>query len=87
MEGILNETGLDCQYLELEITKSTVMKGKGNIIETLSIFKNMGLGVIVEGVETKHQLDFLNQGMCGKIQGFYYFKPMQVHEVEELFLG
>ena len=46
--------------------------------------KNMGLSVIAEGVEKKNQLDFLNQGMCDEIQGFYYFKPMPVHEVEIL---
>ena len=141
VEEILRETGLGYQYLELEITESSVMKGKGNIIETLHIFKklgihiaiddfgteysslnylkqlpadrikipmtfvqgigvntkdeaitkaiiilakNMGLGVIAEGVETKNQLDFLNQGMCDEIQGFYYFKPMPAHEMEDL---
>ncbi|MBK5242668.1 EAL domain-containing protein, partial [Clostridium sp.] len=141
VEEILSETGLECQYLELEITESAVMKGKSNIIETLTIFKNMGihiaiddfgteysslnylkqlpadrikipmtfiqgigvntkdeaitkaiiilaknmgLSVIAEGVERKNQLDFLNQGMCDEIQGFYYFKPMPVHEVEAL---
>ena len=141
VEEILKETGLDYQYLELEITESAVMKGKGNIIDTLHIFKklgihiaiddfgteysslnylkqlpadrikipmtfvkgigvdtkdeaiakaiiilakNMGLGVIAEGVETKNQLEFLNQGMCDEIQGFYYFKPMPVGEIEEL---
>jgi diguanylate cyclase (GGDEF)-like protein len=141
VEEILRETGLDCQYLELEITESAVMKGKGNIIETLTIFKNMGihiafddfgteysslnylkqlpvdrikipmtfiqgigvntkdeaitkaiiilaknmgLGVIAEGVETKIQLDFLNQKMCDEIQGYYYYKPMPSNEVEEL---
>ena len=141
VEGILRETGLECKYLELEITESAAMKGKGNIIETLSVFKkmgiqiaiddfgteysslnylkqlpadrikipmtfiqgigvntkdeaitkaiiilakNMGLSVIAEGVERKEQLDFLNQVMCDEIQGFYFFKPMPVHEVEEL---
>ena len=141
VERILRETGLDPQYLELEITESAAMKGKKYIIETLNIFKklgihiaiddfgkeysslnylkqlpvdrikipmtfiqgievskkdeaitkaiivlakNMGLSVIAEGVETKKQLDFLGQGMCDEIQGFYYFKPMPVHEVVEL---
>jgi len=141
VERILTETGLDCKYLELEITESAAMKGKLYIIETLKKFrklgihiaiddfgteysslnylkqlpadrikipmtfikgidvntedsaitkaiiilaKNMGLGVIAEGVETKKQLDFLNQIMCDEIQGFYYFKPMPVSEIEKL---
>ena len=141
VEGILGETGLECKYLELEITESAVMKEKDLIIKALTAFKklgihiaiddfgeeysslkylkqlpvdrikipmtfiqgidvnntdeaitkaiivlakSMGLGVIAEGVETKNQLDFLNLQMCNDIQGFYYFKPMPTHEVEEL---
>ena len=141
VDSILTETGLDYKYLELEITESAAMKGKGYIVETLKTFrksgihiaiddfgteysslnylkqlpadrikipmtfikgidvntedsaitkaiiilaKNMGLGVIAEGVETKKQLNFLNQIMCDEIQGFYYFKPMPVNEVEKL---
>ena len=141
VEEILRETGLDHQFLELEITESAAMMGKGNIIQTLSalkkmginiaiddfgteysslnylkqlpadrikipmtfvqglggntkdeaitkaiiiLAKNMGFGVIAEGVETKNQLDFLNKGMCDEIQGFYYYKPMPVYEVEKL---
>jgi len=141
VDAIIRETGLDYKYLELEITESAAMKGKGDIVETLKTFrklgihiaiddfgteysslnylkqlpadrikipmtfirgidvntedsaitkaiiilaKNMGLGVIAEGVETKKQLNFLNQIMCDEIQGFYYFKPMPVNEVEKI---
>ncbi|WP_331552257.1 putative bifunctional diguanylate cyclase/phosphodiesterase [Acetobacterium sp.] len=141
VKQILKETGLDCQYLELEITENAAIMGKAYIIETLDVFqkwgihiaiddfgteysslnylkqlpvdrikipmtfiqgidvntkdeaitkslivlaKSMGLGVIAEGVETKGQLDFLNQRMCDNIQGFYYHKPMPACEMEEL---
>lgn len=141
VERILIETGLDYQYLELEITESAYIKEKHLIIKALNEFKklgihiaiddfgeeysslnylkqlpvdkikipmtfiqgidvsstdeaitkaiivlanSMGLGVIAEGVETKNQLDFLNQQRCNEIQGFYYYKPMPAHEVEEL---
>lgn len=141
VEEILKETGLDYKYLELEITESAAMKGKCNIIETISVFKkmgihiaiddfgteysslnylkqlpidrikipmtfiqgigsntkdeaitkaiiilakNMGIGVIAEGVERKDQIDFLNQEMCDEIQGFYYYKPMPAYAIEKL---
>jgi len=45
---------------------------------------NLGLKVIAEGVETKQQLNFLTQRMCDEIQGYYYYKPMPVNELEEL---
>jgi hypothetical protein len=39
VEEILKETGFDYQYLKLEITKRTVMKVRGDIVDTLSVFK------------------------------------------------
>jgi EAL domain-containing protein (putative c-di-GMP-specific phosphodiesterase class I) len=45
----------------------------------------MGLRVIDEGVETEKQLNFLSQRMCDEGQGYYYFKPMPLEEVEKLF--
>ena len=142
VEDILRETGLECKYLEFEITESAVMRDRGHIAKILSTFKkmgihiaiddfgteysslnylkqlpidrikipitfiksidvdpkdeaitkaiiilakDMGLGVIAEGVETKSQLDIINKGMCDEIQGFYYFKPMPANEIERLF--
>lgn len=42
----------------------------------------LGLDVIVEGVETKGQLDFLESVGCGYVQGFYFAKPMPAEEYE-----
>ena len=65
--------GIDVNIKDKAITKAIIV-----------LAKSMGLGVIVEGVETREQLDFLNNCMCDEIQGFYYFKPMPVNEIEEL---
>ena len=40
--------------------------------------------IIVEGVETPFQQDFLVQHECFDAQGFLYYKPMPVPEYEEL---
>jgi len=65
--------GIDVNTKDEAITKSLIV-----------LAKSMGLGVVAEGVETKGQLDFLNQRMCDNIQGFYYYKPMPADEMEEL---
>ena len=44
----------------------------------------LGLGTIGEGVETKEQLDFLNNNMCDEVQGFYMYKPMPAEEMGKL---
>lgn len=46
--------------------------------------KNLGLLVIVEGVETKAQLDFLIAIDADEIQGFYFSRPLPVKEFEAL---
>lgn len=139
--GIISETGLEPQYLELEITESAAVKQAGFIVNLLTelkrlgitisiddfgteysslsrlktlpidrikmdmqfvhgieksekdraitkviinLAKSLGLQVIAEGVETRTQLEFLNKKMCDEVQGYYYFKPMPVHEIEVL---
>jgi diguanylate cyclase (GGDEF)-like protein len=46
--------------------------------------KNMNMGLIAEGVETQMQLEFLSQGLCDEIQGFYFYKPMPASEMENI---
>ncbi len=47
----------------------------------------MGLKVICEGVETKQQLEFLQQHECDLVQGYYFSKPKSVDEITELFIA
>lgn len=46
--------------------------------------RSLGLNVIAEGVETETQLSFLSRSMCNEIQGYYFYKPMPAHALEEL---
>ena len=42
------------------------------------------MGVVIEGVETKPQLDFLEEIGCNDIQGYYFSKPLPVEMFESL---
>ena len=42
----------------------------------IHMFRDLGMGVIAEGVETAEQLACLTELDVEKIQGFYYAKPM-----------
>ena len=45
---------------------------------------DLGMDVIVEGVETKKQLDYLANLGAEKIQGYYFSKPLPVPEFKKL---
>ncbi|MBF0187244.1 MAG: EAL domain-containing protein [Magnetococcales bacterium] len=42
----------------------------------LSLARDLKLGVVAEGVETREQVDYLRQKMCGQAQGFLFSKPL-----------
>lgn len=45
----------------------------------------LGKRVCVEGVETELQNRTAKEARCDLIQGFYYYKPMEVEQIHELF--
>ena len=41
----------------------------------------IGLDVMMEGVETAEQVEMLKSWDCHKVQGFYYSKPLPADEI------
>ena len=56
------------------------------IIALLSFAESLNLKVVAEGVETKEQMDFLRDYHCDQMQGYYFYRPMPVEEVEKLLI-
>lgn len=50
----------------------------------IKLAKDLHIKVIAEGVEEEEQLEFLRQRMCDEVQGYYFYKPMQKEDVEEV---
>jgi len=54
------------------------------IVETIILMaRNLGIGVVAEGVETKEQLDLLDSFGCELVQGYYYSRPLPLEDVIE----
>jgi len=76
----------------LKIDKSFVMDMQNNRDDAaicaaiIAMAHNLDLKVIAEGVETKEQLEFLEQQNCDQIQGFLISKPLSADDLEERFL-
>ncbi|GEL76063.1 EAL domain-containing protein [Tenuibacillus multivorans] len=69
IESILNETGLDPQYLELEITESMAMSNEQFIIETLKGFQQLGVNVALDDFGTGYSsLKYISQFPLSKLK-------------------
>lgn len=85
--NMLKSVEVDILKLDMKFLKiGEEEEEKGiNILESIvNMSKQMGLPIIVEGVETKKQEEFLNGMGCRYTQGYYYYKPMPVEEFEKL---
>jgi EAL domain-containing protein (putative c-di-GMP-specific phosphodiesterase class I) len=49
----------------------------------VALANNLGYKIIVEGIETEEQLNFINQLGNFEIQGYYFGRPMPKDEATE----
>lgn len=47
----------------------------------LNLAKELGMMTLTEGVETQEAVDFLQSAGCGRLQGYFYGKPMTYDEI------
>ncbi len=71
---------IDKEFLQLSTNSD---RGKKVIKNIILLCKELKFKVMVEGVETEDQLEFLTSFGCEIAQGFYYAKPIPVDEFEE----
>lgn len=77
----------------LKIDKSFVRDCPGNrqdaaIVDTIiRLARNLGLGVVAEGVEDRAQLQFLRQRQCDLVQGYLFSPPRPAEQMAALLAG
>lgn len=64
--------------LDKSIIWSSMINEKSMIAlqSLITIFHNLSVKIVAEGVEEKEQLQMLNEMKCDYVQGYYYAKPM-----------
>ena len=84
--GDLQNLDISIIKIDKSITQNSVtetgFKILKNIIQTA---KDIGFKTLCEGIETKEQEDAAIEAGCDLLQGFYYYKPMSVATLENLF--
>ncbi len=53
----------------------------------IDMAKSLHLEVLAEGVETQKQLEFLKSKKCGEVQGFYFSKPLESMQLEDILIN
>ncbi len=84
--NILLETPFDVIKLDKKFMDNMMVSGRGRMIleQVVMMANKLELGIIAEGVETKEQVELLQNIGCDQVQGYYYAKPMPENEFFEL---
>lgn len=77
---LFDEVKIDKRFLSDDLTE----KGKIVLQEIFHLLKRTNKFIVCEGVETKDMVDFLVQEGCDELQGYYYYKPMEMNKFEAL---
>ena len=77
---LFDEVKIDKKFLSDRLTEN----GKIVLQEIFHLLKRTNKFIVCEGVETKEMVDFLVVEGCDELQGYYYYKPMEMAKFEQL---
>ncbi len=84
--SMLQNMPIDILKIDKVFVDKADLQSNNNIINYIMfIAKHLGVKTIVEGVETKEQMEFVKAIGGDIIQGYYYSKPIIKEEFEEYF--
>ena len=84
--NVLKRIPLDVLKLDKAFMDDIDSADKEDIIisSLIDMSKRMGLKVLCEGVENAEQVDFLANAGCDMIQGYFFSKPVNVSDFDEM---
>ncbi len=71
----------------LDIAHDDMQKGQQILKSVINMSQEMNLPIIVEGVETREQADFLEKMNVKYAQGYLFYRPMEVDAFTELLVN
>ena len=76
----LHNYSFDELKIDMEFFRNFDDKSRKIITSIVTMAKSLGMYTLAEGVENKEQLQFLREIGCGKIQGYYFGRPLPYQE-------
>lgn len=76
--NMFKDMPVDIVKIDMYFLRNIENSEKGMIVleSVVNMAKRLGLKIVVEGVETQEQYDYIRKLHCEMIQGFYFAKPM-----------
>ena len=86
--NVLKDYHFDVMKIDMVFLRSFKENQNSRIIikKIIEMAYDLGINTLTEGVETEEMVEFLAEVGCGRLQGYYYGKPMPVHDFREKFL-
>lgn len=84
--NMLRNLSIDIIKLDAHFLRMSGEDRKGfQIMETIAnMARTMGVPIIVEGVETQEELNYIDRLDCKYVQGYFFYRPMPVSDYEKL---
>ena len=82
--NVLKDFRFDLLKIDMEFLRNFSKDNENakKIISTIiDLAEKLHMGTVAEGVETLDAVDFLREAGCGRLQGYYYGKPMPFEEL------
>jgi len=73
---------VDMKFLELD--DNNAKKGESIMESVINMARILNIPIIVEGAETERQIKSISAMGCRYVQGYYYYHPMPIDELEKL---
>ena len=87
--SMLKDIDVDVLKIDMEFLRETEHTEKSRIIlsSIIEMSQKLGIDIITEGVESKAQMEHLQELGCYMYQGYYFAKPISVAEFEAKYFG
>ena len=83
--NVLKDFDFDLLKIDMEFLKNfhNNQNSRKIISSIINLANSLNMMTLSEGVETEEAVDFLREAGCGRLQGYYYGKPMRYEELLE----
>ena len=83
--NLLKDYHFDMMKIDMEFLSNFGANKESAIIlnTVIKLADELGMMSLTEGVETEEIADFLSKAGCGRLQGYYFGKPMPKHDFRE----